>query len=416
MNSDYIKKVFGYWQVRILISAWITYAAFYLVRVNMSVAIPGIIAEYGMSKTEIGIVLTALFTTYAIGQFINGQLGDKVDSRYYVTLGLAISAIINLIFGFFSNGIMFAMILLWGLNGIFQSMGWAPTVKTINNWYHPHKRGKASGILGTSYIFGNAVSWAFAGLIVGLAGWRWAFIIPGIVCLFIAVHWFILGRSSPEKVNLPPIEEEGDDGEKASLAYTLKKTLTNKYVWIIGFGLFFLNIVRYGFMDWAVTYMFEIQKATISTAAYKAILFPIAGILGALSAGFISDKFLKTKRAPVAAVMLVLLSIAVWLYPKAPLHNWVMSLALLMAVGFFTFGPHVLMVTAMPMDFGKKKVTSSITGFIDGMGYIGAAITGVLTGWLVDNYNWQAAFDFWLIGAILSAVMMFILWAMLRKK
>ena len=70
----------------------------------------------------------------------------------------------------------------------------------------------------------------------------------------------------------------------------------------------------------------------------------------------------------------------------------------------------------MPMDCGTRKAASSTTGFIDGMGYIGAALTGVLTGWLIDAYNWQAAFNFWLAGAIMAAVMMFILLFIVRRE
>ena len=82
------KQKFKYWRKRILFSVWITYASFYLGRVNMSVAIPGIIDEFNITKTEIGIVLTALFTLYAVGQFVNGQLADKFGARKLITVGL----------------------------------------------------------------------------------------------------------------------------------------------------------------------------------------------------------------------------------------------------------------------------------------------------------------------------------------
>jgi len=162
------------WQKRILFTSWITYASFYLTRINMSVAIPGITEEFGISKTAIGWVLTALFIAYAIGQFVNGQLGDKFGAKKLVTLGLLGSAVLNLIFGFTGN-FLAGMILIWALNGFFQSMGWAPTVKIVSNWFPIHKRGMAAGILGSSYQIGNVVSWALAGFIVGSLGWRWAF-------------------------------------------------------------------------------------------------------------------------------------------------------------------------------------------------------------------------------------------------
>ena len=165
------------WQKRILLTAWITYAGFYLTRVNISVAIPGMLHEFGISKTVMGLVLSALFFAYAAGQFINGQLGDKFGTKKLVATGLLGTAIINVVFGFTGN-FLAGMMLLWALNGFFQSMGWAPTVKMVANWFPVNERGRAAGILGSSYQIGNVLSLALAGVVVGALGWRWAFWAP----------------------------------------------------------------------------------------------------------------------------------------------------------------------------------------------------------------------------------------------
>lgn len=412
------KQKFKYWRKRILIGAWITYASFYLGRVNMSVAIPGILDEFNITKTEIGIVLTALFTLYAIGQFVNGQLADKFGARKMITTGLLMSAILNAIFGFTPNFIA-GMALIWALNGFFQSMGWSPTVKTIANWFPPKVRGRKAGLLGTSYQIGSAASWALAGFVVGMFGWRWAFWVPAVILVISVIHFRIRVRNAPEEVGLPTIEEEEKKvlekqekrkDEHLGFMFTLKTVLTRKRVWAVALGLFCLNIVRYGFMGWAPTYLFEVQQAAISTAAYKAMIIPIAGSIGAIYAGWISDRVFKSKRAPIAALMLYLLAIFCWFYPKLPATDWIFGLIFLAIIGFMTYGPHVLMVTTMPMDFGTRKAAASAAGFIDGWGYIGAAITGVGSGWLIDNFGWNYAFYFWVLGALGAAILMTMIW------
>jgi len=419
------KEIYEDWRKRIFISIWITYATFYLTRVNFSVAIPGIIQEYGISKTEIGAVLTALFLAYAFGQFVNGQLGDKFGARKLVTFGLIASGILNIIFGF--NHAFTGMIIIWALNGYFQSMGWSPTVKTLANWFPTDRRGKMAGFLGTSYQIGNVFSWALAGFIVGMLGWRWAFFLPGIIVIISAIHYWIRVRNAPEEVGLPTIEEEENGIENVEkkdvkkdyhlgFRYTIGLVVKNPAIWAVALSLFALNIVRYGFLDWAPTYMFEVQKAAISIAAYKAMLFPAAGCIGALFAGWASEKFFKNRRAPVAAIMLFLLAIFAFIYPNIPVESWQLSLICLMAVGFMTYGPHVLIVTAMPMDFGTRKAAASATGFIDGMGYIGAALTGIAGGWLIDNLGWDYAFYFWVVGAIFAGILMLLLWNYKSKK
>ena len=82
-------------------------------------------------------------------------------------------------------------------------------------------------------------------------------------------------------------------------------------------------------------------------------------------------------------------------------------MVLLAVIGFSTFGPHSLLVTQLPMILGNRKNTASITGFIDGVGYIGASITGVLSGVLTDNFGWSYAFYFWVVGAILSGIFIY---------
>jgi len=389
---------------------------FYVGRVNMGVAIPLLQDEYGYTKTALGGVLTALFFAYGVGQFVNGQLGDKLGGRVMIATGLILSAVFNLLFGF--STILTVMIAIWAVNGYVQSMGWSPSVKTVANWFPRRIRGRISGVLGTSYQVGAAVSIILAGLMANNFGWQWVFWLPAILLVIAGIHWYVRGRNAPEVVGLPTIEEEeqGMEREEArpdhhlGFSHTLRTVLTSRPIWIVAFGLFFLNIIRYGFMDWAPAYLFETEGANISNAAFKTGLMPLAGVAGALLTGWLSDKVFKERRAPAAAIMLIFLAFFTWLFIQTTGAHWVVGLLVLMAIGFFTYGPHVAMVTACPMDFGTRKAAASAAGFIDGVGYMGAALTGVVSGYLVDNYGWNTAFYLWLGGAIAAAALMLILW------
>lgn len=399
------------WQKRILLTAWLSYASFYLVRVNLSVAAPAIMKEFDISKTALGGLFTALLLTYAAGQFINGQAGDKFSPRKLVAFGLLFSAIINVIFGF-TNGWLTGLILLWALNGFFQSMGWAPTVKVIGNWFKPAQQGRASGILATSYQIGNAYSWAIAGIVTGLLGWRWAFWLPAIIVVLAAFNWLIHIRTKPSEANISPINTPP---KKERIFSSIFSILTNKPIWYAAMALFGLNILRYGFVDWAPTYFFEIHKPIITQAAFKSLIFPVAGSIGSLFAGYISDKSSKVNRTSIAAWMLLFLMVAVWIFPKIAPSQTIWGLITLGIIGFFTFGPHAMIVTAIPMELGGKRVASA-TGFIDGWGYIGAALTGIGTGYLLDRFDWQAAFYFWLSGAAIAFILLIGLWNYQRLK
>jgi sugar phosphate permease len=414
-------ETFSVWQRRIFLLLWVTYASFYLGRVNFSVALPGIMSDFGWTRANVGAVGTALFWAYAVGQFINGQLGDKFGARVMVTIGVTISALMNLLFGF--SQALGVMILIWGVNGYVQSMGWAPIVKTLANWFPPRLRGKMSGRLGTSYILGGAISVALAGFIAVRFGWRATFFIPSALLLISGIYWFLRAKNSPESEGLPTLEaleEEAIPPAKTTdqsgdtylgLRYTLMSTLGNPRIWMMGWVLFFVNIVRYGFLTWAPTYLFEVQGAAIDKAAYSSVIFPIAGALGAVFAGWATDRWFQSRRAPVGTISLIMAGVLAWSYRfLVPVDQWFLGLLNLAAIGFAIFGAHVLIVAAAPMDFGTRKAASSATGFIDGWGYIGAGLQGFGTGLLVDAWGWNAGFIFWIICAFLGAGLMLLMW------
>jgi sugar phosphate permease len=430
MDRPEIMSLWRHWQVRTFVTIWITYGSFYLCRANMSFALPGLAAEFGFSKTLLGLLGTTLFIMYSMGQFINGQLGDKFGARKLVFVGMVCSAILNIIFSF-STAFVFMMV-VWGLNGYFQSMGWSPQVKTMANWFTVKQRGKWMGFMGSCYQIGNAYSWLLASFLAAHYSWRTLFWVPAILLLISSVHFVIRLRNAPEEIGLPPIEQlrKMQDGqeEPASLdpdagpvctikkdehlgfVYTCKVCVTNPRIWGVAMAFFCLDIIRYGFFYWAPTFLIEAQGASISSAGLKVAILPLAGSAGAIICGWATGRFFQNRRAPVICICLFGLAIFSYLFYVAPPGAWVWSLICLAIVGFCTYGPHVLMVGHAAQDFAGRKAAASAAGFIDGFGYIGAAMTGVFTGWLVENYGWYAGFYYWIIAALVAAFIMLALW------
>lgn len=416
MKTEQLK----YWKRRIFITVWLTYSTFYLCRVNIAVILPVIMGEFGYSKAAMGSVLTSFFVAYSIGGVISGQLGDKFGARIVVCIGILVSAILNIAFGFSTE--IYLMMIVWGLNGFFQSMGWAPIVKIIANWFPQEVRGKIGGMMGTSYILGNAYSWALAGFVVGLLGWRWSFWIPGIICFTSGIHWYIRCRNAPEDVGLSTIKGAKNEGafdkirknNRLRSTYMTIHVLKNPAIWCITLALLSLNIVRYGLLFWAPTFIFEEQKLSLPIAAFTAIAIPIGGSLGAIFIGWISDRYHRS-RTPLAVSTLIMLTASVLIYPYIPADSWTMNIIYLLTIGFLIYGPHILMCGIMPIDIGTRKTASTVTGFIDGVGSIGGALSGIGTGLVVDYYGWHGAFYFWAIAAFIATVLMATLWVYIKS-
>ena len=89
-------KLFKYWQWRTIIATMIGYALFYFVRKNFSFAIPGLSAEYGITKTSFGIIMTLITIVYGVSRFLNGLVADRLNARYHMAIGLLCSSVDSL--------------------------------------------------------------------------------------------------------------------------------------------------------------------------------------------------------------------------------------------------------------------------------------------------------------------------------
>src|SRR6476620_7635525 len=116
---------------------WLTYGAFYFCRTNISAAVPGLkqSVEAGglrLSAAEVGWILASLKIAYGVGQFINGQLSERLSPRMMLALGMFGSAALNVLFGLGSG--FYFLLFVWASNGFCQSLGWTPCVRVAANW------------------------------------------------------------------------------------------------------------------------------------------------------------------------------------------------------------------------------------------------------------------------------------------
>ncbi|HOD08693.1 MAG TPA: MFS transporter [Myxococcota bacterium] len=167
------------------------------------------------------------------------------------------------------------------------------------------------------------------------------------------------------------------------LAVSLKMVLSNRVLWILAIGYFCMNSVRYSFMNWAVTYMADFQGQAIKDSAFKAVALPLIGAVGAVSAGWLSDKLFHGRRAPLCGIMLFALSVVCVGFVMVPKGYVGVATAMLGLAGFLIYGPDMLMSGAATADV-HPKAAAAATGFTMAMGNFGAMISGAGIGWLKD--------------------------------
>lgn len=429
-----ISRQYRGWRFRVFFAAWSMYATFYMCRANISVAVPELqkLLGHGTATEKsillVGAILTGTKLAYGFGQLINGLLGDRFGPRRVATVGMAISAVMNLAFGLV--GSFPAFMGIWLINGLAQATGAPSRIKVLANWFSPTERGKMMGFLGTDYVVGNAVSWVLSGWLLTHYGWRAVFFVPAGIMVVSAVHFWLRVRNAPEDVGLPTIERyekllsgeaaaeealgsapEGGDVH-AGWGFVARQALLNPKVWIVGFAYFGVDLFRYGFLDWSFTYLID-QGAPVGKAVLKIVMLPVVGAVGIIVSGWLTDK-LGGRRAPVISIMLFISAILAWVFrltsQAGSQSNLLISLVVLGGIGFFLYGPHLLMGATIAMDLGSRKASATASGVIDWLGYMGAAVAGIGTAWARNLWGWDGAFVLWISSAVVAGALMLLLW------
>lgn len=395
---------------------WLTYGAFYFCRTNIAAAVPGMKASVGagglgLSPEQVGYILGALKIAYGLGQALNGQLAEHISPRRLLALGMLGSAGLNILFGL-STGFYF-LLFVWACNGYLQSLGWTPCMRVVANWVPVLHRGRAIGLIGTGYQVTQGLTFLVAGWAAHVLGWRGALYVPAALLIATAVFMLLCLKDRPEEVALlheeagtttPPPPARGTFMENILI------TLGNPSLWLLGLALGLLNACRYGFLDWGLTHLIEMQKVGVGKAALQYALLPIGAVAGSYLAGLATDRFFGGRRAPVICILLVALAGLSLAYGVLAEAGGPAMIALLLAIGFCIYGPQVLLVGTAPSDLARRGTSAAAAGFVNFLGYMGAAGGDVVTGKLLKAYDWQVVIQVWAAWALTAAVAAALLW------
>jgi sugar phosphate permease len=402
------RKIFGV--------TWITYAGFYLCRKNLSIALPLLAGVAGLHSYQLANIVFGYSFLYAIGQFGFGFLSDRIGPKLVVGTGLLIVVGSNIMMGVHAS--VMWLLLFACLNGVGQSTGWSGLVKTMANWFSYENRGVVMAWWGTNYVLGGFLATAFATWAVSphsplpQLGWSRGFLFPALL-LAIIVPLYLLKVSDTPPVLSNSIGLRNDLHPLVSdrTSWTdLGMLLCKPSLWTIGIAYFFLELCRYALMFWLPYYMVRQLHYGLQTAGYLSSLYELVGIGGALFAGYVSDRFNQSRRAPVSAAMLCGLSL-VMLFQPVFAHAGLVGIGIAISLaGFLSYGPDTLLSGAAAQDVGETRAAATATGLIDGIGHLGAVISPFLVIFVSEHYGWDRLFLIFAGTAFLSALVLLPLW------
>ncbi|HIF9110618.1 TPA: MFS transporter [Photobacterium damselae] len=394
-----IDQKYHYWRFHIMVSMYIGYAGFYFSRKTFNYAMPAMMADLGLDKADIGLIGTLFYITYGCSKFFSGIISDRSNPRYFMGLGLIATGIINIVFGLSSS--LYMLAILWVLNAWFQGWGWPSCSKLLTTWYSRSERGFWWALWNTAHNVGGALIPLVVGYLTLHFGWRYGFILPGIIAVVIGLFICWRLRDKPVTLGLPSvgrwrkdhleIAQENEGLGLSSRDILHKYVIKNKYIWLLAFSYVLVYIVRTGINDWGNLYLTEQFHYSLISANGAISLFEIGGFVGSLVAGWGSDKLFGGNRGPmnlIFAIGIFLSVAALWLMP---FKSYVLQSACFFAIGFFIFGPQMLIGMAAA-ECSHKNSAGAATGFVGLFAYMGAALSGYPLAIVVEHYHWTGFF------------------------
>ncbi|MGB9623898.1 MAG: MFS transporter [Phycisphaerae bacterium] len=391
-----IRRVYAHYRLRILIWATVGYAFFYFVRKNLSVAMPEMEQELGVSKVSLGVFLTLHGVLYGVSKFANGFLGDRANARVFMALGLLTSAAMNFCFGLSTAAI--ALGVFWMINGWFQGMGFPPCARLMTHWFSPKELATKMSIWNTSHSIGAAGVLVLCGYLVAY-DWRLCFFVPAALAVLMACMLLIWLRDTPESVGLPGIEGTGTAFEAANgtsgkgefRSVLARKVFGNPFIWLFSLANVFVYTIRYGVLDWGPTILKEAKGIEVSHGSWMTAGFEAAGLPGILLTGWLTDRVFGGRPSRMCLVFMLLCGFALFAFWKAPPHHVAMNTALLMTAGFFIYGPQALVGIAAA-NLATKQAAATAVGLTGIFGYASTVLSGWGLGWLAQHHGWDAVF------------------------
>ena len=390
-------------QRRILVLSWLTYCLAYMLRVNINVVIPALAQTFDYTYTQLGLVTSLYFVTYMTGQVINGYLGDRVSSKLLILVGLVGSALCNL--GVALAPSLTVLAVCWAVNGLVQSMLWAPLMKTLSVWFYGYQLGRVSFIMSFTMIIGYAASWGFSSVLVRQAGWASAFVVPAVLVLVYAVvmAYLFVGKPGDGKEDTP-VEKRPEQSSPASdppstLAFIRMIRLPGLLLIALTQG-----IIREGISVWFPTIISSSGYFSSGSPWLILVIVPLINLLGVIFVRRVNH-FMKSDTLRTLLLIFSLVTVSALVLNLFQADWFGMILVVMILLLSLTYGLTPVLTSVIPFQYAHFKRVSLLAGLIDFSIYLGAAIAGVVSGWIADRYPWDRVMLLWLAAAIVGLVL-----------
>lgn len=398
-EKKYIRLLFGL--------CWMVYCTSYLGRLNYSSAMMLMINDNILTASQAGFISMIYFFAYGTGQLVNGILGDKINPKWMIFTGLAGSGIANIIMGICPY--FYGMAFIWGINGYFQAMIWAPIIRIFADMLDEKNKVNCCVNIVTSQLIGTLLSYILSAAVLTVFPWQGVFGAAALMLFLAAFIWnggFSNVCRHGEK-NFEDINSKTEPDTNTT-QYTASLTGKNSLIFSSTIPVILIPVIIHGMLKdgvttWVPTYINTSFEVSASFSILLTTLLPIINLSGAYIARYIYRKTNERIILSIGLFFLTATAALVFLYIGSTWHP-LLSVLLLSVITASMMAINTLAVNIYPLRFQKYGRVSSISGFLNAMAYLGTAVSTYTIGLLVQKYDWHITILTWLAATILAAV------------
>jgi MFS transporter, ACS family, D-galactonate transporter len=372
---------------------WLAIAINYIDRTVLAAAAPHLIKDLSIPLSEMGLIMSAFFWSYALLQIPAGWFADRFGQK--VGLGASVgwwsvaTAATGLATGFYS---------LFGLRialGVGEAGAYPSNAGIASKWFPDRERATVSGLFDSASKFGGAVAMPLIVWLIALVGWRLTFVAIGALgVVWTAIWWWFfaevperhkhIGRAEIRYIRDNQTTQHGLDGAMPMKWYEL---LRHRNIVAMCLGFFTINYISYFFITWLPTYLVKEQGMSMLTMGWVASLPLLSGLLCEILTGWLSDRVVHSKRLSLTATRKLFLIgglVLALCIGFAPFSSSVVVTVVLLCVAKAGTTMAASQVWALPGDVAPRNMASVVAGLQNMVSNFGGVVGPIVTGFVVN--------------------------------
>lgn len=386
---------------------WLVYASSYFIRTCYGASIAAIVDEGMFGKGQVGLIGTVFFVCYGVGQLISGLVGDKINPFYMILFGSFAGALSC--FAMSVANTLALMMIIWALNGFFQSMLWSPILRIFSETIDSGLRKNAILNVSLSLPVGTICAYLVSTVIIKFLSWKYIFVCGGFCILFAAAFVFFVflyTKRDIQKTTVPTVRQKDEKGKSSFFSLA-----TVSGLFIIAVPSFLHGMMRDGITNWVPTMIGETYSISPSMSVLLTILLPIFNAFGAYAVTPIYKKFRENEMKTAGFVGAIVVIPLFLLLFNGKISVFVILILLALTTSIM-YALNYLIISLVPVRFSKYAATSTVSGVLNSAAHIGAAVSSYGFGAVAQKFGWTVVVLLWLV----SAMMIFVFSLLSNKK